>query len=138
MINEVRFQGQCDDRQFEPRPPLRSAPELQCSARLHSVDMAVNRLWPDDGQGRDPTIGSDGSEPSERMEAAGFPHGASGESLVRGEFSAMEAFDDLTMHSNGCWGLSQLAFTHIGVGRHEGYWTVDFAEHDPTEGTDGR
>jgi uncharacterized protein YkwD len=132
-INERRMAGVCDNWQFEPHPALRLSSELQCSARLHSADIAENDLWDEE----DPERGSDGSRPSERMRAAGFELGASAESLVGEESDAMEALEDLIFRTNGCMNLSQGRFTHIGVGRYASYWTIDFAEYEPENGTAG-
>jgi hypothetical protein len=138
MINARRMEGECGNGQFEAHPPLRLAPELQCSARLHSADMFFNGLWDRDDEDEESAIGSDGSYPSERMRAAGFEHGRSAESRVAREDSALEALEDLErIDSNGCWNLSQREFTHIGIGRYADFWTVDFAQELSAGGSAG-
>lgn len=134
MLNEVRMHGfVCNDRRIDPLGPLQTALELRCSARLHSVDMAINDFFRREG--------SDGSLPGERMEAAGFEHFDSGESIVKIDVSAPEAFQDVVYHSdnytNACSNLAEREFTHIGVGRYQDYWTIDFAEERSPEGIPG-
>jgi hypothetical protein len=94
--------------------------------------MALNRLW--DEMDEDGSIGSEGSSPRERIEGAGYG-GDLGETRIRGEYSATDAFEDLRRaNSNGCRNLSQHAFTYIGIGRYDGFWTIDFAEREPAGG----
>jgi len=120
-INETRARrvscGGHDDVQL---PRFFFAPELRCSARLHSLDMAVFQY-----RGM---RGPDGSSPGERMAAAGFAHGATAESLppsMTGDVG--QILFDLIGDSDDCANLASREFTAVGVGEYAGVWTLDFA-----------
>ena len=132
LINAVRGSGfECGGRLFDPRRPLLPSVELRCSARLHSMDMVRSGFV-----GRQ---GSDNSLPVDRMEAAGFPVGEADEAVANGELTAVDAFQDFRNHgTNVCRLLADRDFTHIGVGRYQGHWTVDLAEWQSSSGTGER
>jgi hypothetical protein len=127
----------CTDRDSPaPLPLLQFAPELRCSARLHTRDRLRN---PNIGLG---TRGSDDSSPGTRMIAAGFELEDSGESNVQEEFSAREAMQDLLRNEpprgpEDCLNIRDRDYTHIGVGRWDGLWTVDYAQATRSDTRDG-
>jgi uncharacterized protein YkwD/uncharacterized protein YdbL (DUF1318 family) len=65
--------------------PLTRAPELDASARGHSLDMATNENF---GH-----TGSDGSGPGERMKAAGYNGTDEAENIAAGQSTAAGVFD---------------------------------------------
>jgi uncharacterized protein YkwD len=126
-INEVRTgRFECGGRTYDHEFPwLQSSAELRCAARLHSIDMAISGDF-----GRE---GSDGSLPHNRIQGAGFELGDHGELIAYypdyGERSAGDVFRNLFRNTNNaCETFVDREYTHIGVGRYDGYWTVDFAE----------
>jgi uncharacterized protein YkwD len=101
-------------------PRLSFPPELRCSARLHSLDMYVSRY-----RGM---RGSDNSLPSDRMEGAGFEHGAVAESIAPHDGGdADQILLDLLDNPRDCTNLASREFTAVGVGEYAGVWTFDFA-----------
>lgn len=108
----------CGDRDFEDLPPLRLSPELQCSARLHSLDMARR-----DFQGR---TNPDGEDASDRMRAAGFEVRESSESIVVGETDPAVVLQRLLDDWDDCMNVATRELDEVGIGRHEDLWTLDF------------
>jgi uncharacterized protein YkwD len=101
-------------------PLLRFSPELRCSARLHSVDMAQRGFY----SLTDP----DGIGPPERMRAAGFGTAWLWAEWIHRGSDPDEAFEYLTKLDNwACTYLTDSRLTAIGVGYYEGYWTLDLA-----------
>lgn len=125
----LRSEGfRCGDRQLTGRAPLTLSPALQCSARLHSKDM-VER----DFTGR---TNPDGDGPRTRMRRAGFAVDESDEAIVAGERSAMSALADLLADWDDCNTVGTRGLTHVGIGRYEDRWTLDFAREARGEGDD--
>jgi uncharacterized protein YkwD len=118
-INQTRSRISCGDNGNDEvqLPRLRIAPELRCSARLHSLDMVFNRY--------SDTRGSDGSQPGTRMTKAGFAHDASAESIGQGHID--DVLFDLLGNPDDCGNLASRQFTAVGVGEYAGLWTLDFA-----------
>ena len=96
-------------------------PELRCSARLHSFDMAVGGYFD--------TRGSDDSTPGERMSMAGFAHGAVAESLrpwraaTRARFFFDLSGNPRRLRESGQPGVHR----DRALGNTLGLWTFDFA-----------
>jgi uncharacterized protein YkwD len=119
-INALRARElHCGERELDELEPLRLSRALTCSARLHSRDMFER-----DFVGR---ISPEGDEPDDRMRAAGFDVEAENEAIVAGEISADAALDDLLDDWDDCNALGTRRLTHIGVGRWQDRWTLDFA-----------
>jgi uncharacterized protein YkwD len=100
---------------------LQLAPELRCSARLHSEDMATQHYFAK----QDP----DGTDPAMRMARAGFTTNTSGECIVQHASDAMSALQQLNSGSDPQWiaNFTNPQFTYIGIGHDEDLWTIDFA-----------
>jgi hypothetical protein len=117
-INELRAERvECgDDRDFSDLRPLRLSAALQCSARLHSLDMARR-----DFEGR---TNPDGEDAADRMRAAGFDTEDSSESIVVGETEPGAVLDQLLDDWDDCMNVATDELDEVG--RHEGLWTLDF------------
>ena len=119
-INEVRRRGlRCEDRELDRLEPLDESPALRCSARLHSLDM-VER----DFIGR---TNPDGESPRDRMRRAGFNADESDESIVVGEPNATAVLEALLQEWDDCNNVGSRELTHVGIGRYQDHWTLDFA-----------
>jgi uncharacterized protein YkwD len=121
-INAVRERSiRCDEGdEIDDLAPLRVSEALRCSARLHSLDM-VQR----DFVGR---TNPDGDRPGERMRAAGFDVEDWDESLAIGEREPQDALRQLLLDDgDDCRNVATRRHTHIGIGRYEDRWTLDFA-----------
>jgi len=123
LINQARgMEWECGRSLYDAEDPLQHAPELQCSARLHTLDMAR--------YGFVRSTGSDNRNPEERMRAAGFDLENWEESLVVDEFDPNMVFERLIERYPDCSYVLRGQLTHIGIGFSEGYWTIDYAEED--------
>jgi uncharacterized protein YkwD len=111
------------DRNVMSRP-VGVEPALRCAARLHAKDMFERAFFSH--------TNPDGEGPAERMTRAGYVFGVSGETIAEGELSEPEAaFDVLAgIFATGgseCETIMNPRFDAVGVGSHEGLWTLDFA-----------
>ncbi len=107
-------------------PPLARAGELAQAARRHSADMAGNDFCDH--------VGSDGSTPGGRIEAAGYVWYACGENIAAGHATAedvVKAWLDSDGHRAT---ILSSAYQDMGVGyaynaasRYVRYYAVDFA-----------
>ncbi len=106
-----------------PPPPLEVSPELRCSARLHSQDMAVRGYFTVDDPG--------GKDPGQRMTDAGFAHGPDDFSELIGQFARIDASNVLNTIlqkvPRACTTLADRSLTALGVGRYGQYLTIDLA-----------
>jgi len=119
-INALRERTiRCDEREIDGLEPLRVSAALSCSARLHSLDM-VER----DFVGR---TNPDGERPGERMRAAGLDVEDWDESLVIGEREPEGVLAQLLGDGDDCMNVATRRHAHIGIGRYEDRWTLDFA-----------
>jgi uncharacterized protein YkwD len=132
-INQLRREGfRCGaERELDPMDALALSLSLRCSARLHSLDMVE----------RDFTqrTNLEGEEPSERMRRAGYDVGDSNEIIVAGEageHDAMSALEDMLSEWDECNDLGSRRMTHVGIGRYEDRWTLDFAQPDDDDDRD--
>jgi uncharacterized protein YkwD len=126
LVNEYRAMGyNCDtEGQFGAAGPLTTQPNLRCSARLHSQDMAMRDYFAHDNP--------DGDGPSERMDAAGYMGGTWGENIAMGQRTPQEVVDGWMDSDGHCANIMREQFTQIGVGFYQGsdrsayYWTQNF------------
>jgi uncharacterized protein YkwD len=98
---------------------LQLAPELRCSARLHTQDMLQRHFVSQ--------VNPDGQDPGQRMTAAGFSHGPFAEAIVAHATDAAHVLSSLLADDRVCRSLSTMQLTAIGVGHDEDLWTLDFA-----------
>jgi uncharacterized protein YkwD len=126
FVNFARESGfACGSDSGPSLPALVLAPELRCSARLHSKDMFEN-----DYLGY---VDGDGNGPEERILATGYTFVVAGESIEQ-QGSAepmMHPYQDLAdLFDRGgvdCENLVDERFTAVGVGVHADLVTLDFA-----------
>jgi uncharacterized protein YkwD len=123
-INQVRGSASvsCGGRRCA-LPPLRMSDELRCSARRHSVEMALDSSF-------FKQIGPNGTTPRDRIQMAGLTARTTGESIIPQATSSMNALQELawmTQMQNGDTQFIDLQFTLVGIGRYADVWTLDFA-----------
>jgi uncharacterized protein YkwD len=130
LVNERRAQGAtCGEHgTFGPAEPLSMSPELRCSARLHSKDMADRNFF-------DHT-NPDGVDPFARMAAAGYSGGSGGENIAMGDRSPQAVVEGWMGSPGHCRNIMDPGYTLIGVGYYEQpggdiwssgtYWTQNF------------
>jgi uncharacterized protein YkwD len=114
-VNRHRDQAGC--------PALRQQASLNRAAEAHSADMAAH--------GRLSHTGTDGSSPHERMRAAGYHPGYSGEALAAGTATATAVVTQWMNSPPHRSILLTCRYTDAGVGRAAGpdgpWWTLDLA-----------
>jgi uncharacterized protein YkwD len=131
LVNENRAKGwNCDtEGQKPPVGPLTMEPTLRCSARLHSKDMADQMYFAHDGL--------DGSNPGDRMTAAGYVGRTWGENIAKGQQTPEQVVQGWMDSDGHCSNIMNGGFNLIGVGYFAGmgtnprfnselYWTQNF------------
>jgi uncharacterized protein YkwD len=124
IVNQVRAEGaNCGGQEMPPVGPLMMDANLQCAARMHSLDM-------DDRDFFDHT-NPDGDGPDARMEAAGYDGRGWGENIAAGNDTAEDTMDQWMNSSGHCRNIMADNYTLIGVGYHPGgeyghLWTQTF------------
>lgn len=110
LTNEVRAQGaDCGvNGSFGPAPALSMNPELRCSARLHSMDMAQRGFFDH--------INPDGVDPSRRITAAGYAGFMTGENIAQGYPSPAAVVAGWVDSDGHCANMMSPMYTDIGVG----------------------
>lgn len=110
---------------FGPAPPLTMHPQLQQSARLHSLDMATKNYFSH--------TAVDGRSPFDRMKAAGYKGGTMGENIAAGNATAAATMTQWMNSDGHCANIMNPAYKHLGVGYAYGasstykhYWTQNF------------
>jgi hypothetical protein len=96
--------------------PLAMSPELRCSARLHSRDMAERQTVFE--------ISPEGETPELRMRKAGYPLSAGAEVALEVPVISIQ----LSLFSaEYCAKVMDPDWVAVGVGKFQDYWTVDLA-----------
>jgi uncharacterized protein YkwD len=120
LVNEHRAAGaDCGVMGvFEPTHALVMDPKLRCAARMHSLDMYEEGYFSHSSP--------DGSEPSDRMAAAGYSGFFWGENIGRGARTPATAVAGWMSSDGHCANIMHPGFEEIGVGRVDTYWTQKF------------
>jgi uncharacterized protein YkwD len=133
LTNAARAAGHdCDSEgKFGPAAPLAMNARLRCSARLHSGYMAETGDF-------DHVESKSGTDPFDRMEAAGYRFSSAGENIALGQRTPEEVVNGWLDSDGHCSNIMNRDFTEIGVGYAEGtaaplgfqgtapYWTQNF------------
>ncbi len=124
IVNMERSRGaNCGGQMMPPVAPLTMDPELQCAARMHSLDMAMRGFFSHNSP--------DGEGPGSRMEQAGYEGRTWGENIAAGSPDAEGTMDQWMNSPGHCTNLMSDSFAHIGVGYSPGgdyghLWTQTF------------
>ena len=125
LVNEARSQGRrCGSERFAAAPPLRISSALTDAAEEHAGDMARKKFFEHRG--------SDGSEPKDRVQRAGYRHRLTGENIALGPQSAEEAVAGWLDSPGHCANIMEPRFQDIGIGlatgrkRGQVYWVQEF------------
>jgi uncharacterized protein YkwD len=127
LVNAARVQPRrCGDRRMEAAPPLALSRELSEAAARHARDMAQ--------QGALTHLGSDGSQPADRVSAAGYRWRSIGENIAAGQSSAAAVVTAWLESPGHCANIMGAQFAEMGVAfalahsRRPGiYWAQEFA-----------
>jgi uncharacterized protein YkwD len=118
IVNARRAEGAtCGGDSFAPTGPMIAEAQLQCAARLHSLDM-FERMFFDH-------TNPDGESPWDRVDRTTYDGSASGENIAQG-YPDPAAVMDGWMNSPGhCSNIMNPDNTELGVGYYgdNSYWT---------------
>lgn len=126
LVNQARATPRyCGNRAFNAAQPVRWNDALAEASRLHAEDMARHNYFSHSGR--------DGSQPSERIERAGYRWRAAGENIAAGQATPEDAVAGWVKSPAHCAILMDPAFTDMGAafaverGSDLGiYWTQAF------------
>lgn len=125
-VNELRAQGYaCAGGSQSPAPALTMNPNLRCSARKHSKDMALNNYFSHTNQ--------QGEESWDRIWASGFEGSKASENITAGPSNVQQALQNFLTSTQGhCEAMFDPGMTEIGIGYfphntgYQFYWTQNF------------
>jgi uncharacterized protein YkwD len=125
-INLARAKSRrCGSKLFPAAPPLQPNTMLRTAAEIHARDMLDNNYFAHEGH--------DGSNPAQRVAAAGYAYRIVGENIASGPPTAAEAVDGWLQSPDHCENLMDTRFTDSGVAfaaSHSGppriYWVQEF------------
>lgn len=126
LVNQARAAGQtCGEYgYFPPAAPLAADNNLADAAQAHSDDMVAKNFFSH--------VGSNGSQPWDRMDKQGYQWSRAGENIAAGYSDAAAATAGLVKSPGHCKNIMNPDFTEIGVGVATGdadfgiYWTQNF------------
>lgn len=119
LINEYRTKGcRCGSTYFPPVRPVRWNNTLYKAALRHSEDMHFNRIFSH--------TGSDGSSPSERVDAAGYRWMSTAENIAQGQRSIAEVVDSWIRSEGHCKNIMSKNYKDMAVARKGDSWTQVF------------
>jgi len=125
LVNEARGHSRrCGSERFAAAPPLRISSTLTDAAEAHAGDMKRRQFFEHRG--------SDGSQPKDRVQRAGYRHRLTGENIALGPQSAEEVVAGWLDSPGHCANIMEPRFQDIGVGlavgrkRGQTYWVQEF------------
>ena len=130
LVNAARSRSRrCGSERFAAAPPLGVSQALNEAAAAHARDMARRKFFEHRG--------SNGSQPKERVQRAGYQPRLTGENIAYGPESAEEVVAGWLASPGHCANIMDSRFQEIGVGLASGrkrghiYWVQDFGARRP-------
>jgi len=119
LVNDVRTKGcTCGTTVMPPVGVVVWNDQLAKAAYDHSLDMRTHNYFSH--------TGLDGSDPGQRITAAGYSWDAWGENIANG-YTTEQAVMNAWLASEGhCKNIMNGDFKDMGAGREGNYWTQDF------------
>jgi uncharacterized protein YkwD len=125
LVNAARSHGRkCGSERFAAAPPLAMSRDLDDAAAAHARDMVRRKFFDHRG--------SDGSQPRDRVQRAGYRSRLTGENIALGPESAEEVVAGWLASPGHCENIMEPKFRDIGVGlavgrkRGQIYWVQTF------------
>jgi uncharacterized protein YkwD len=122
LVNQRRSQGaDCgSEGSFGPAGPLAQNAQLDCAARVHTLDMHERDYFEH--------TNPDGEAPWDRMERAGYSYSQAGENIAFGPTTAAAVIEQWMESDGHCANIMSPGFVHIGIGHHaeSRLWTQVF------------
>ena len=125
-INAVRAVGRnCGSTAYPAAPALKWNAKLETAALLHSQDMANQNYFSHTGK--------NGSQPWDRMTAAGYAWRTAAENIAAGQPDLTGVMDGWVKSPGHCANLMSVAYTEVGMAMatnsssdYRIYWTQNF------------
>lgn len=125
LVNAARSKSRrCGSERFAAAPPLGVSQALSEAAAAHARDMARKGFFEHRG--------SNGSQPKDRVQRAGYQPRLTGENIAYGPESAEEVVAGWLTSPGHCSNIMDSRFRDLGVGLASGrkrgqiYWVQDF------------
>ena len=119
LINNIRKSGcKCGNTQMPPVGAVVWNDRLAKAAYDHSADMEKNNYFSH--------TGLNGSNPGQRITAAGYSWKAYGENIAKGYTGELAVFTGWINSEGHCRNIMNGSFKEMGAGREENYWTQLF------------
>jgi len=125
LVNDARSHSRrCGSERFPAAPPLAMSRDLNDAADSHARDMVRRKFFDHRG--------SDGSQPRDRVQRAGYRSRLTGENIALGPESAEEVVAGWLKSPGHCENIMEARFQDIGVGlavgrkRGQIYWVQTF------------
>lgn len=101
-------------------PPLCLNAKLNAAAQAHSADQAARRMMTH--------TGSDGSNPCQRIQRAGYRFGTCGENVAQGNATVYDIMNGWMRSAPHLANMVNRKYRHVGLARVGQYWTQAFAD----------
>lgn len=119
LVNNVRTSGcTCGATVMPPVAKLAWNDQLAKAGYDHSVDMKTNNYFSH--------TGLDGSDPGQRITAAGYTWHSYGENIANGFANEQDVMNGWLNSEGHCKNIMNAGFKDMGAGRSDGYWTQVF------------
>ncbi len=125
LVNDARRKPRrCGSERFAAAPALNASGPLSDAATIHARDMARKKYFDHRG--------SDGSQPKDRVQRAGYKSRLTGENIALGPETAEEVVAGWLASPGHCANIMDSRFQNIGVGLATGrgrgqiYWVQTF------------
>jgi uncharacterized protein YkwD len=120
LVNEARTNGcQCGTEYIPPVDIVSWNEMLERAAKVHSEDMFSKRFLSH--------IGSDGSNPQERLMRQAYIVKGSGENVASGYIDEKSVFQGWMRSPGHCRNIMRASVKYIGIARAGNYWTMVLA-----------
>ena len=120
LVNAVRKTGcNCGATAMPPVPVVTWNDKLAKAAYDHSVEMKANDYFSH--------TGLNGSNPGQRITAAGYPWKTYGENIANGYTTEQAVMNGWLSSEGHCRNIMNGYFKEMGAGRQDTYWTQVFA-----------
>jgi uncharacterized protein YkwD len=118
LVNGLRSRGcNCGDTKMPAVPALSWNGTLEKAAWLHSKDMWEQKYFDH--------VAPNGSDPGQRLDAAGYHWLRYGENIAKGLTDEQAVVLGWLTSPKHCQNMMNPNFTEMGVGRYEKLWTME-------------
>lgn len=119
QVNALRQKGcRCGNRNYAATTALTWNSQLELASNKHATDMNNKRYFSHTSR--------NGNGFAERIEAAGYNWGRSGENIAEGQLSVQEVFTAWRKSTPHCKNIMSPNYKEMGAARSGNYWVQDF------------